>query len=370
MAKANRFQRTQKRGKTSDDVSIPALIRTEAEIIAELTTLTQTPGFIHSFAYLAFKSNIVTAGEQFTKEDFLKIYDRTSLLRTESNLLLALLLSSPVSLDVPTDHANAVHISRTLALLEELHQAVLKPGHAVFREALQAHFSADGNETDPLRSGEIMREAFFYGSESAFTFQYLELAKKRYANDADWLRQNVGFTIEDAVAVMSAIRDSLTERLPKVFDEIRLREKCEWTFLPLFEIDVDDVISRCGLNRAIFDLVITKFLSTESTHFEIKNISQFNPVNARPLIRLANGRIYSFLEYSLCECVYEGPFYWICEDKKYLGAHSQSRGSFLEAVIDDLLSSIFGNNNVHRNVVFKNSKQTRMEADVLLIHGD
>jgi hypothetical protein len=118
------------------------------------------------------------------------------------------------------------------------------------------------------------------------------------------------------------------------------------------------------------DLVIAKFQSTDASHVEIKNISQFNPINARPLVRLGDEGLYSFLEYSLCECVYEGPFYWICEDKKYLGSHSQSRGRFLERVIEELLKPIFGEKNVYRNAVFKAAKHAKAEADVILVHGD
>ena len=370
MAKPNHSKRQRPSRRKPREQSVPWPVRTETEIISELGNLAQSPGFVHAFAYLVFKSNIVTAGEQFTKEDFLKIYDRTSLLRTESNLLLALLLSAPVSLDIPTGRETAEHIGRALALLEELHQAVLEPGSAVLREALLAHVSGDGKALDPLRSGAIMREAFFYGSESAFPFQYLDLAKKRYANDTDWLRQNVGFTINDAVSVMSAIRDSLTERLPVTFEQIRKLDPEDWTFLPLFRVKVDDVVSMCGLDRKVVDLVIAKFESTDDSYIEIKNISQFNPINARPLVRLGDGCVYSFLEYSLCECVYEGPFYWICEDKKYLGIHSQSRGNFLERAIEGLLTSIFGDENVYRNVVFKPAKDTKAEADVILMHGD
>lgn len=344
-------------------------IRTEAEIIAELRILAQSPGFIHAFAYLVFKSNIVTAGDQFTKDDFLKIYDKTSLLRNESNLLLALLLSASVSLYIPTGDETAEHISRALGLLEELHQAVLEPGTAIFREAMLSSVGDDAVGFDPLRSGEVMREAFFYGSESAFPFQYLDLAKERYANDAGWLRQNVGFTIDEAVSVMSAIRNSLTERLPNTFDQISRLDPSEWTFLPLFRVDIEDVVVRCNLDREIVDLVIAKFQSDDASYTEIKNISQFNPVNARPLIRLGSD-IYCFLEYSLCECVYEGPFYWICKDKNYLGSHSQSRGNFLENVIEKLLTSIFGKENVYKNVVFKDSNDAKTEADAILVYGD
>lgn len=370
MAKTNYSKRRGRHGKRSGAGGTNPPARSEGEIVAELRSLVQSPGFVHAFAYLVFKNNIVTAGEQFTKEDFLKIYDRSSLLRTESNLVLALMLSAPVSLDIPTGCVTERHINRALALLEELHQAVLEPGHSIFREALAAHVSSAGEGIDPLRKGAILREAFFYGSESAFPFQYLDLAKRRYANDAEWLQRNVGFTVDEAVAVLAAIRDSLTEKLPIVFEQIRQRDPREWTFLPLFRVEIDDVISRCGLAAEVVNAILEKFESTDDCPIEIDDISKFNPVNARPLIRLADGQLYSFLEYSLCECVYESPFYWICSDKKYLGAHSQSRGSFVEKVIEDLLVSIFGRAKVHRNVVFTPSKNAKAEADVILVQGD
>ncbi len=366
-ARSKRIRRHGKRTKVGHSI-LPA--RSEVEIIGELRTIAQFPGFIHAFAYLVFKSNIVMAGDKFTKEDFLKIYDKSSLLRTESNLLLVLMLSAPVSLEIPSGPQTQYLVDRAVALLEELHQAVLEPGHQILREALRAKTGGAEESIDPLSSGAVLREAFFYGSESAFPFQYLDLAKKRYANDADWMLRNVGFTINDAVSVMSTIRDTLTESLPIVFKEIQQRDPSEWTFLPIFRVDIEEVMSRCGLAPQVFESVIEKFSSDENCSIAIDNISRFNPVNSSPLVRLSDGNIYSFLEYSLCECVYESPFYWICGDKKYLGKHSQSRGSFVENIIENFLFSIFGSGNVYRNIVFTPSKRATAEADVLLVHGE
>lgn len=370
MTKSNHLKRKRPRGRSSGEESMPQSSRTEGEIIADLRTLAQSPGFVHAFSYLMFRSNVVTAGEQFTKEDFLKLYDRATLLRTESNLLLALLLSAPVIFDIPTGSETEEHINKALALLEELHQAILEPGNIIFREALSAHASGSTEAIDPLRSGAILREAFFYGSESAFPFQYLDLAKKRYANDIGWLQQNVGFTIDQAVLVMSAIRESLNERLPTIFHQITQLHPRDRTLLPLFRVDLDEVIERCGLARHVVDRVIENFQSRDAYPREISNVSQFNPVNARPLVKLADGLLYSFLEYSLCECVYESPFYWICNDEEYLGNHSQSRGRFLEEEIYNLITSVFDKANVYRNVIFKNSKNAKAEADVIIFHGE
>ncbi len=91
--------------------------RAEAQVFEELRKLAQCPGFIHALAVLAFRSNVVTTTGEFTKEDFLKIYRPESLLRTEANLLLGLMLDASIDCKFQTPRRLSGTLIKQLSFL-------------------------------------------------------------------------------------------------------------------------------------------------------------------------------------------------------------------------------------------------------------
>lgn len=53
----------------------------------------------------------------------------------------------------------------------------------------------------PFTRADVLREPIFYGAESAYSFQYRDMALERYAADEAWLLANKGFSIADAQAI-------------------------------------------------------------------------------------------------------------------------------------------------------------------------
>ena len=363
----NRGRDSRTRSRAASELPDP---RSEGEVLSELKALAANPGFIHALAALVFKSNVVTAVDEFTANDFLKIYRPDRLIRTESNLLIGLMLSAPVYFGIPTQGETFEYMTRAVALLEELHQAIIAQGRDVFFAALEAHGAGD-LDANPLNDGVLLREAIFYGGESAFPFQYEALARKRYANDRDWLQENVGFDIDEAADVLVAIRAIVTENFPQHRAELRHQPPEQWTWLPLFRFSLEHVEERTSLPREKIAKVIEAFVIEElDCEQTISRIGDYNKASTRPIVRFSDGSLYSFLEYGALAALYENPFYWIAKDKKYLGTHSQIRGNFAETVTEEAICEVFPNKFVYRNVVFKDeSGKDLSEADVVLLYG-
>ena len=51
-------------------------------------------------------------------------------------------------------------------------------------------------DSAPLSTGEAIREAAFYATESAYAFQYKDFAEVRYQPDEQWLLHNVRIYVE------------------------------------------------------------------------------------------------------------------------------------------------------------------------------
>lgn len=347
--------------------------RNEDVVFADLRNLASQPGFIHALSAITYRSNVLLTSGSFTVEDFAPVYDQERLLRTEINLLAGLMLSGPIDASWPGAIPVFEMIARSLLLMKELHQAILQPAHEEFRKSITGFRKGHVTES-PIGKGVFLREAVFYGPESAFPFQYLDLARERYEPDADWLKANVGFEMEDAIAVANAIREVLHERTIAFTNSLRflpLERRVEETFLNSFVFDAVEIEGRVAISPETVRNVLRAFTYPEGDpNAQFTNASSFNKAAVFPLFSLDGRQFVSLLEYALTEAVYENPFYWIAGDKPYLGIHSQSRGRFTEAFTRQCLEKVFSGHFLTNNVVFRdNNGNDIAEADSLLIYG-
>jgi hypothetical protein len=193
-------------------------MRKEQEVFDELASLCATPGYAHVIAFFCFRDHFVRYGDELKDGDYSKLYSRDRLIRTELSTLIGLMARAPIDLSVPPPHDFQTFIDRTESLMHEMHGVTGQP----FAEALKVSLAerqklpaAERTATpaDPFDTAEVMREPIFYSAESAYSFQYRDLAAERYANDAKWINENKGFSISDARQLVSAIHDSLAQSL-------------------------------------------------------------------------------------------------------------------------------------------------------------
>lgn len=342
--------------------------RSEAEVFSDLEALCILPGFIHAIAYFCFRDNVILIKDKLEEKDYQKFHSAERLIRTELSTLIGLMMKAPIDWSLPTPDVLGSYIENAEALLQELHGCFNAIGMSLLQDALVNGYGSDFN---PFANGEAMREPIFYSGESAYIFQYFDLAKSRYQNDNPWLLENVGFSIDHAFVVFKAI-DGLHNKI--AFDEFVALRKVhpkDWTLLPCFKVSPSQIAAVTGFDVDLVLRILDKFtLPTGDFNTEFSAIQEFNAINAAPLIKAHDGGFVNFQLYGLAESLYESPYYWMLQDKPYRGSASKNRGEFTEQFVEERLSLVFGKDNVYSNINLTKSKETVGEIDVLVAWGN
>jgi hypothetical protein len=202
-------------------------MRKEQDIFEDLASLCTSPGYVHTIVFLCFRDNIVPYHEQITAEDMLSLFSPERLLRTEISTLLGLLVKSDIDYKLPEPHVTQRYVQRTDELLSEIHRAIVKNPFSDddLKDKIKKGFN-------PFTSGDLLREPIFYGGESAYWFQYRDLAPKKYFEDNQWLMLNKRFSITDAKAVLEAVVRLHTEQLEDAVEVMTRSHPDTWTLLP------------------------------------------------------------------------------------------------------------------------------------------
>lgn len=344
-------------------------VRDESIIFAELSELCSRPGYAHVIGYFCFRDNTASIPEGIEPETIAELHRPEALIRTEISTLVGLLVKGDLNFNLPNPDDMQAMIDRTQELLTELHVSLSHP--------MRSHLENITSEQpdDPFTIGSVLREPIFYGGESAYDFQYLDFSKQKYANDNDWLRINKGFSIDDAVLVISTIVEKHQKKMLDHFDSLKGMHPDHWTFLPAYMLSVDDVAEGVSLDLEIIKNVLQAFCFVrQGGNDQFLSISDYNATNSTPLIQLDEGQYLLFQFYSLAESLYESPYYWMFADEKYRPKLSDNRGNYLEDLCAEKLRPIFGDSNVYMSLDIydpkKPKKGRRGEIDVLVTFGD
>ena len=342
-------------------------MRTEQEVFDELALLCSSPGYAHALAYFAFRDNTIWVADKLDESSMAPMFSGTRLLRTEQATLMGLLLRGHLlDISLPPPRLLNEYISRTYALLDQLHETVAMP--------MKGRGPHGGTaREDPFSRGDVLREPIFYGGESAYSFQYRDLSVRRYATDNEWLETNLGFSIETARDVISAVQREVEDRGSTVLDRLDALPKDEWSFLPCFLFRPGDIAARAQLPKAAVGKVLRAFSAQPSGgNAEFRSLKDFNAATATPLIPVNDD--LSFLAFQingLWEALYMGPYYWMMEDPSYSSTAAIHRGRFAEEFVRDRLEAVFGRRHVSSNVNISRSKRGPVgEIDVLVRYCD
>jgi hypothetical protein len=238
-----------------------AKYRDERAILGELAELCTADGYIHALAFLTFRDNVIRYSEKLTPEDLERLRSPDRLIRTEVATLIGLMLKKPIRYALPTPHVTQVFIDRTEALLRELHEAILRPAREQVHAAL-----ADPSVASPFH-GPVLREAMFYGPDSAYNFQYRDLAVRKYGQDNQWLKANRGFTFQAVGDIIRGISKVHRETIASRLEEMRAAHPDQWTFLPAHYLTPVEVSSASGVPLPI----VEAFLNAFAVHPEERN---------------------------------------------------------------------------------------------------
>jgi len=222
-----------------------------------------------------------------------------------------------------------------------------------------------------MSTGAMLRETIFYGAESAYSFQYLEIAPEKYDADSSWMAREKGFTIANARLVADFLGALVSKKLTLMVQPMVGERMEPWRCLSGFTFKVSEVAEALSLEVAQVQKIIDAFcFSRTSTNDSFISLSAFNAMNATPIIQGPDD-VYVLLQpYSLNEALYESPFYWMSADNKYRDVAMENRGRFTEAFSHRKLTEIFGTANVLQNVkIIAGSGDIAGEIDVLVLWG-
>ncbi len=198
-------------------------VRQEDVIFSDLEKLCASPGYIHVIAYFCFRDNTIQSGSEISVQDLLKQYSPKRLIRTEISTLIGLLSKQPIDTLIPDSNEFQGYIEKTELLLEEIHQSMINQSFGSFDFSRIVE-----EEINPFESGTALREAIFYGGDSAYHFQYRELALRRYTKDDNWFIHNKGYSVEQATAVISAIARIQNDKLTSVLGNLLKASSLYW----------------------------------------------------------------------------------------------------------------------------------------------
>lgn len=203
--------------------------RNESDVFKELEDLCQSPGYIHAIAYFCFRDNTIRYADEVKPEDVLQQFSMERLVRTEISTLIGLACKKDIDEKLPSPDLMQDYVSRTDTLLQELHQSMMPPMQEVFDPT-----RIGDDNFNPFTCGALLRESIFYGGESAYHFQYRDLAEDKYRKDNAWLIENKGYSLEQAMSVISSIQALQNDKINEVFVGMIDKHPNEWTFLEAY----------------------------------------------------------------------------------------------------------------------------------------
>jgi len=339
--------------------------RPEIDVFNELEKLCTSSGYIHAISFFCFRDNIYWYDEELTADDIVKLHSPDRLIRTEISTLIGLMIKKDIDFTIPNPNILGEYISKTEVLLKELHQSMVAPANDIFMDIIKS-----GKKDNPFMKGEFLRESIFYGGESAYDFQYLDLSVKKYKNDDEWFKHNKGFNIYDIKVVIDTITELQYENTYALREELLKTNPYEWTCLGIFSFSVDDIEDKTKLTKDVISNILNAFTIEKERNELFNTLGDFNIINSKPLIHLDENNYLLLQHYSFLEAFYETPYYWFIEDKSYTNTAMKHRGDFTEEFSLELLTKVFGKDNVHSNINIYDNKTRVGEIDVLVVFAN
>lgn len=322
----------------------------EAEVFSNLESLCTSSGFIHVLAFLTWVNNVTLYDEELTPIEIEHLYSKERLIRTEISTIAGLLLKSNIDITYPGEEVLSQLAENVNISLVALHNAMY------------------GGEKSTEYDNVVIKESIFYAAESAYDFQYLDMAYEKYASDDPWFREFMGFSVHDLISIGRCVDSIITEQVTNYLNR-RLGLYSDG-LLKAYQLPIDVIMDKTGLDELKVKKIINLFSSTENSNKSFSEVSQFNVYNAKPIV-CKNDRYYCFTPYSLSQSIYETPFFWMNDDIKYKHLAAKHRGQFVEDYVYSKMTEVFGKGNVFKNVfIINNRNETLGEIDVLVSFSD
>jgi Holliday junction resolvase-like predicted endonuclease len=331
------------------------LLENEMGLFMQLEKMTSQSGYINTLSMLYLVNNYMKFDSKKNKklEDVYLSHQNSPdyLMRNELAVLYNLMCKNPLTLEFEQDINYNLQYERSLNLCDEIHKKL-----------------AEGflkKEDD--KSGQ-WRETFFYGSENAHTCQIIDFFEYKYLNDNDWLVQNRGFSVGDALKIAQVINGLFRLR---IINEQELLKKLVISndLYKHFIFDVEQIEFHSGVNKKNC-LSFLEALSNKSDIEKYQKIDEFNICKAYPFLKVSGNKYFLPSFHMLLEAMYETPYYWMIDDENYNREFSKNRGAFAEDFCEKVIGKVFGEENVYKNIEIYKGKKRLGEIDILVVWGE
>ncbi len=385
------------------------LPREKKEVLKDIRQLVQSPGYIYPLCMMLFEDFHVDLINMHKAD----LHSRLSF--KEAALLLGFLIQKKIDFTKPHSPNLVVQlINTTRNLLVELHDSYNIPHFEAMKEVFNSESKTLDFETVEktyFGQGRFMEEPFFYSGTGVYDFQYLDFLEKKYKYDKDWLQKNRCFDIEvskEIVVSMKSIlaekgkavhlyflRESIPDWIEKkkkenpdediessIQDTIPMLQFHQYSDLFFFDESIvkngseeekrkagwnsfyDGLVDLFTISKTDFCTALdtTAFLNNfsiepcESCNKEFNGPGDYNLINSHPVIKLSDDRYFVPNMFLVSEAVYESPFYWMIQDKRYKDQLGENRGKVGEQVTYDFLAPVFGESKIFKGVKIKASK--------------
>lgn len=400
------------------------MIRSTNEVIADIKVLVNTESYIYSLCLILFEDFHLDMNKMH------EVDYRSKLSVKESSFLIGFLVQKEIDFTYPTSSSEVLRlVNRTYELMRELHDSFNAPQFEKLLKIIERQESGEVIENTYedrlnffIKENGIV-EPLFYAGDGVYDFQYLEFLHAKYKYDGKWLSENKSFDISLNIDLVHKIKQvlrvkakkvkllDLRERFPEIASKARKKLKKVYTqnqveeierqqlemvtfyqYKELFSIPDDfKKDNREGWQtfyKNLLDLFVVvpsdfqemdskgiknffeNFSFRPGCNLDYKGPGHFNILNSRPFIELEDERYFIPILYLVSEAVYESPFYWMWDDKKYRDTLAKHRGDVGEEVAHDFLIRVFGSNNTFRSVRVEDAKgRTETDIDVLCLLG-
>ena len=320
---------------------------------------------MHSFLFLCCRDLLVNPAEAGTRNW------RESLSYQELALLGGLLVKRKFRTQHKSEDAVASQVSSVDALFDELHGAYMPPPLNHQEQSIKTdptQLDQPQRIPDLLGMGDFFAESIFYAGSGAYDFQYLNLAVQRYESDNQWIFNRYGFSIDSACKIANQIKKIAESRLNDLKPGNDSSEIYDYR-LNLFSFRSRDitVVSSTEVN----DFLEKFSLEPGTVNRDFQLYGEYNAFEARPIIRLDDGRYLLPIHFLLAQSIYESPFYWTSADSAYRDTAFENRGRATTTIAHEMLAQVFGHDRIFQDVrVMRNKREAETDIDILAFVGD
>ncbi len=328
-------------------------IRTEPEILADIEMLTATPGYLNTLAAISYTDFCGYIEDLSTRN----LYENLNY--NEMALLMGYWAKNA---DLHTEEVKAPDdavTKKTYKLLKELHQCI-------FSQGIKTEMGTGEKMNFELDFGKNLKEAFFYAGTGGFDLQYMKWIVSKYERDRIWLLDKKKIDLYVIPAFFTHVRQQCQQQLDKY--ELGLNEGRPGMVQEVFIFEANALNNNNPRFQNIIDnLTITK---EEAAQFSLTDVGDFNKFMEKPIVKLADGKLFIPVPYFIMEALWESPYYWMAADKQYQETAFENRGDAAEEIVYQQAVKVFGQEQVYKNVIIKAGKNRVTDIDILAISGD